>query len=70
MSTEFKVGDHVGWNSEAGRISGEITKIHTDDFHFLGRQRRASPEDPPYEVESDKPGHLAAHRGEALRKLT
>jgi len=26
MSHEFKVGDHVEWNSEAGRVRGTIKK--------------------------------------------
>ncbi|MFB0834598.1 hypervirulence associated TUDOR domain-containing protein [Arthrobacter halodurans] len=69
MGTEYQVGDHVGWNSEAGRITGEVTRIHTRDFSFMGRQRRASPEEPQYEVESDKTGNLAAHKGGALHKL-
>ncbi|NMA78149.1 MAG: HVA1 family protein, partial [Actinomycetales bacterium] len=27
MSTKFAVGDHVSWNSEAGRVSGTITEV-------------------------------------------
>ena len=26
MQRKFKVGDHVTWNSEAGRVSGKIIK--------------------------------------------
>lgn len=69
MSDRFEVGDHVSWNSEAGRVRGEITKVHTSDFEFLGRTRRASEDEPQYEVKSDKTDHLAAHKGSALRKL-
>ena len=65
----FSVGDRVSWNSEAGRVSGMITKVHDKDFEFLGRTRRASGEEPQYEVKSDKTDHLAAHKGSALRKL-
>jgi len=32
MSKTFKIGDHVSWNSEAGRVSGTIIAIHTEDF--------------------------------------
>lgn len=32
MTKHFTVGDHVGWNSEAGQVSGHITKVHTADF--------------------------------------
>lgn len=68
MTAALKVGDHVHWNSDAGRISGKITKVHKKDFEFMGRTRRASAEEPQYEVESDKTGRKAAHKGEALSK--
>lgn len=70
MTTKFKVGDHVGWNSEAGQVSGKITKIHTTDFEYKGHARRASPDDPQYEIESDKTDHVAAHKGSALHKMS
>ncbi|MBU1806012.1 MAG: DUF2945 domain-containing protein, partial [Gammaproteobacteria bacterium] len=44
MSHKYKVGDHVSWNSEAGRVSGHITRVHTADTEFMGRTRRASPD--------------------------
>lgn len=68
METKFKVGDHVSWNSEVGRVSGTITKIHTNDFDYKGHARRASKDDPQYEVKSSKTGHIAAHKGTALTK--
>ena len=68
MSTTFKVGDHVSWNSEAGQVSGTITKVHTSDFEYKGHTRRASDEEPQYEIASDKTDHVAAHKGSALRK--
>ena len=42
MSHKYKVGDHVSWNSEAGRVSGHITRVHTADTEFMGRTRHAS----------------------------
>src|SRR5690606_24162972 len=39
MSRSFKVGDHVGWNSEAGEVSGTITEIKTGDFDYKGHTR-------------------------------
>lgn len=27
MADKFQVGDHVKWNSEAGHVSGKITKF-------------------------------------------
>ncbi|MCL1635894.1 DUF2945 domain-containing protein [Luteimonas sp. SX5] len=65
----YQVGDHVSWNSEAGRVRGRIVKIHTRDFDYKGHTRHASAEDPQYEIKSDKTDHIAAHKGAALRKL-
>jgi hypothetical protein len=68
MTERFEVGDHVTWNSEAGHVSGVITKVHTKDFSYKGHTRRASPDDPQYEIASDKTDHVAAHKGGALRR--
>ena len=70
MTRRFKVGDHVGWNSEAGQVSGRITKVHTSDFDYKGHTRRASPDDPQYEIASDKTDHVAAHKGSALHLVS
>ena len=69
MATTFKVGDHVGWNSEAGRVSGRIVKVHVADFDYKGHVHHASPERPQYEIKSDKTDHVAAHRGPVLTRL-
>lgn len=69
MAAEFSVGDHVSWNSEAGRVSGKIIKVHTSDFDYKGHTRRASKDEPQYEIQSDKTDHIAAHKGSALRKI-
>ena len=69
MSTEFAVGDHVSWDSEAGRVTGTNTKVHTADFDYKGHRRRASEDEPQYEIASDKTDHIAAHKGSALRKV-
>jgi hypothetical protein len=68
-NARFKVGDHVGWNSEAGRVSGTIIKVHTADFDYKGHTHRASDDDPQYEIKSDKTDHIAAHKGTALTKI-
>lgn len=65
---KFSVGDHVRWNSEAGWVSGTITKVHTSDFTYKGHNRRASKDEPQYEIESDKSDHIAAHKESALQK--
>lgn len=69
MSHKFKVGDHVSWNSEAGRVRGRIIRVHTADTEFMGRTRRASPDTPQYEIKSDKTDHVAMHKESALTKL-
>ncbi len=70
MATKrFKVGDHVGWNSEAGRVSGRIIKVHTADVPYKGHTHHASEEDPQYEIKSDKTDHVALHKGRALTRL-
>ena len=68
MAHKFKVGDHVRWNSEAGHIEGEVTKVHTKDTEFKGRHRPASDAEPQYEVRSDKTGATAMHKEDALDK--
>jgi hypothetical protein len=67
--TKFSVGDHVSWNSEAGRVSGVITRIHTRDTQYKGYTRHCTPDDPQYEIQSDKTDHVAMHKGGALTKI-
>jgi hypothetical protein len=69
MSDEFKIGDHVGWNSEAGRVSGTIIKIHKREFNWKGYTHHASSDEPQYENKSDKSDHIAVHKGSALSCL-
>ena len=54
MSPAFKVGNHVRWNSEAGRVSGVIIKIHTRDTDYKGHTHHCSSDDLQYEIQSDK----------------
>lgn len=67
--SDFKVGDHVRWNSEAGHVTGRITEVHTADTEYKGHTRRASPDEPQYEIKSDKTDHVAMHKGSALSKI-
>lgn len=68
MTQPFQVGDRVSWNSEAGRVSGRIIRIHRQDFDWKGYTHHASPDDPQYEIRSDKTVHVAVHKGKALRR--
>lgn len=69
MTAKFKVGDHVRWNSEAGRVTGTILKRHTKDVLYKGYTHHATPDDPQYEIESDKTGHIAMHKATALTRI-
>jgi Hypervirulence associated proteins TUDOR domain len=69
MKHEFKVGDHVEWNSEAGHVRGTIKKKVTSVIKFKTYTVRASKEEPQYLIKSDKADHLAMHKGAALRKI-
>ena len=68
MSTRFKVGDHVTWNSEAGYVGGTSIKVHVREFDYKGHTHRASEDDPQYGIRSDATDHIAAHKGSALTK--
>jgi len=65
----FRRGDHVSWNSEAGRVRGRITRVITTRTRFKGYTVHASKDEPQYEIKSDKTDHIAMHKGSALRKL-
>lgn len=69
MAKTFKRGDHVAWNSEAGRVSGVIIRRVTSDFDYKGYVHHASRGEPQYLIKSDKTDHVAIHKGRALRLL-
>jgi hypothetical protein len=66
----FERGDHVSWNSEAGRVTGRIVRVVTSEIQFKGYTVHASADEPQYEIKSDKTDHIAMHKGSALRKLS
>ena len=70
MPRTFKVGDHVTWNSEAGRVSGKIIKVHMKDVDYKGYTHHASEDDPQYEIKSDTTDHIAMHKGSALTRVS
>ncbi|MCZ8548265.1 DUF2945 domain-containing protein [Mesorhizobium qingshengii] len=69
MADRFKVGDHVSWDSEAGRVSGTIVRVHTGNFEVHGYTHHASEEAPQYEIKSSKTEHIAFHKDSALTRL-
>ena len=69
MSKMFKRGDHVEWNSEAGRVRGVIFKKVVSNVRFKGYVHHATKKEPQYFIKSDKTDHIAIHKGSALRLL-
>src|SRR5437899_10531834 len=67
MSKIFKRGDHVEWNSEAGRVRGVIIKKVITDVLFKAYVHHASKDTPQYFIRSDKTDHVAIHKGTALK---
>ena len=70
VKRRFKVGDHVSWNSEAGHVSGTITKVITSEVEFKGYKVHASKDEPQYEIKGDKTDHIAMHKGSALTRVS
>ena len=69
IAGRFHIGDHVSWNSEAGRVSGIIRRKIVAPTKFKGYIVRASNEAPQYLIQSERTDHLAVHKGSALRRL-
>ena len=69
MSETFKRGDHVEWNSEAGRVRGVIVKKVTSPVRFKGYVHHASKDEPQYIIKSEKTDHVAIHKGQALKHI-
>lgn len=65
----FKRGDHGSWHSKAGRVRGRITRVIAPRTTFKGHTVHASTDDQQYEIKRHKTGHIAMHKGSALRKL-
>lgn len=65
----FRRGDHVEWNSEAGRVRGIIIKKVVSDIRIKGYVHHASRDEPQYLIQSDKTDHVAIHKGKALRHV-
>jgi len=70
MAGTFKVGDHVSWNSEAGRVRDRVVRVHRTEVNYKGYVHHASPDDPQYEIKSDKTDRVALHKGRAQRRLS
>ncbi len=69
MSSEFKQGDKVEWNSSQGKVVGRVQKKLTSRTEIKDHTVDASEDEPQYLVKSDKTGAEAAHKPEALKKV-
>ena len=69
MPKVFKRGDHVEWNSEAGRVRGVIIKKVTSNVVFKGYVHHSSKDEPQYIIKSDTTEHVAIHKGQALKRI-
>lgn len=67
--SNFAVGDHVRWNSEARSVTGVITKRHTHNVEYKGYVRQCTEQDPQCEVMSDKTEHVAMHKTSAMATM-
>ena len=64
--SELKKGDDVTWKTHGTTTEGEVTRKITSETEAGGRKVKASPDEPQYEVESDKSGKKAVHKPDAL----
>lgn len=69
MPKTFKRGDHVEWNSEAGRVRGVIVEKIVSDVRVKGYVHHASKNEPQYIIKSEKTDHVAIHKGQAPRHI-
>jgi hypothetical protein len=61
-------GDKVAWSSHGGEAEGTVERKITERTEAGGRTVDASPDDPQYEVRSEKSGNKAVHKPSALRR--
>ncbi|MEU3949712.1 DUF2945 domain-containing protein [Streptomyces sp. NPDC029526] len=64
----LKKGDKVAWSSHGSEAEGEVEKKITERTEAAGRTVDASPDDPQYQVRSEKSGRSAVHKPSALRE--
>jgi hypothetical protein len=70
MSTdeEFSRGDHVRWDAGNQSSEGTVQRKITSETTAGGRKVKASPDEPQYEVKSEKSGRTAVHRPQSIHR--
>ncbi|GAB1331385.1 hypervirulence associated TUDOR domain-containing protein [Streptomyces sennicomposti] len=61
-------GDKVAWRTHGTETTGTVQRKITERTEAAGRTVDASPDDPQYEVRSDKSGRPAVHKPSALKR--
>ncbi|MFH8217600.1 DUF2945 domain-containing protein [Streptomyces sp. NPDC018057] len=65
---EPAAGDEVAWRSHGSETTGRVEKKITERTKAAGRTVDASPEEPQYQVRSDRSGRAAVHKPSALKR--
>jgi hypothetical protein len=68
MTTSFRKGDKVEWDSHGGTAEGVVERRITSRTEAAGRTVDASEDEPQYLVRSEKSGGTAVHKPSALRR--
>ncbi|MCY7316329.1 MAG: DUF2945 domain-containing protein [Rubrivivax sp.] len=66
---KLKRGDKVEWNTPQGATHGTVVRAIRGTAKVEGHTAHASPQEPQWEVVSDKTGKSAIHKPAALKKL-
>lgn len=67
---KLRKGDPVAWDTPQGTTRGKVVKKITRTKQVKGHTAKATPDDPQYEVKTDRTKKTAIHRAEELRKST
>ncbi|MEU5097978.1 DUF2945 domain-containing protein [Streptomyces sp. NPDC020996] len=65
---EPRKGDKVAWRTHGTETTGTVEQKITERTEAAGRPVDASPDDPQYQVRSDKSGRSAVHKPSALKR--
>jgi hypothetical protein len=68
MSSDFKNGDKVRWNTPQGETHGVVIRKETTTVTVGGTKLKGSEEEPVYIVKSDKTGKEAGHKASGLKR--
>ncbi|MFC4494760.1 DUF2945 domain-containing protein [Streptomyces ovatisporus] len=68
MTRRLRKGDRVSWKTYGNTAVGTVKNKITKRTRAGGRTVDASPEEPQYEVESEKSGKTAVHKPGSLKK--